>query len=338
VGAAAAVVGAAAIAGKLAWDRRADSEREAEQAFRLYRDEAIPAGIRRVARGQLDHARAQLAESPRRKLASAVHDARKSLKRLRATVRLVRGAIGDETYRRENAAFRESGRRLSAARDASVLIEALEKLEKASGEELPREATAEFRRRLEDEREQALESLAADQAVVAAVVADIERARTRAGAWSFEAQGFEAFHPGLRRIYRRGRKAMRRAQADPTDENLHEWRKRVKDLWHAEQILRPAAPKKMKKLAKRTHRLADLLGDDHDLAQLCLSAGRHRDGFEDGASQSALIAVIAGRRDELQQYAFASGQRLYRLSPKRFIEAIERGWRTRARPPAAAAC
>jgi hypothetical protein len=44
----------------------------------------------------------------------------------------------------------------------------------------------------------------------------------------------------LRRIYRRGRKAMQHAQADPTNENLHEWRKRVKDLWHAEQILRPA--------------------------------------------------------------------------------------------------
>jgi hypothetical protein len=133
VGAAAAVVGAAGIAGKLAWDSRANSEREAEQAFRLYRNETIPDGIRRVAHGQLDQAHAELAGSPKRKLASAVHDTRKSVKRLRATMRLVRAAIGEGIYRRENAAFRDTGRRLSAVRDASVLIVTLDELEKVSG-------------------------------------------------------------------------------------------------------------------------------------------------------------------------------------------------------------
>jgi CHAD domain-containing protein len=336
VGAAAAVVGAAAIAGKLAWDGRADSKRD-EQAFRLYEDETIPDGIRRVARGQLDLARAELAESPKRKLANAVHDTRKSLKRLRATVRLARGAIGDEIYRRENAAFRDSGRRLSGVRDASVLIETLDALEEVSGDDLPRGATATLRERLEDARRQALESLRADDALVAAVVADIEQARTRTATWSFEIDSFEALEPGLRRIYRRGRKAMRRAQADPTDENLHEWRKRVKDLWHAEQILRPAAPKKMKKLAKRMHALSDLLGDDHDLAELGVCVERHPECFDDHMAQTAQFAVIDRRRHEFQRQAFALGQKLYRGSPNQFVKAVARGWHKRARPAAAAA-
>jgi CHAD domain-containing protein len=337
VGAAAAVVGAAALAGKLASDRRANSEREAEQAFRLYRNETIPDGIRRIARGQLDQAHAELSESPKRRLATAVHDTRKSLKRLRATVRLARGAIGDEIYRRENAAFRDIGQRLSGVRDASVLIETLDELEKVSGDDLPRGATATLRERLDDERKQALESLRADDAVVAAVVADLEKARTRTAAWMFEVQGFEALEPGLRRTYRRGRKAMRRARADHTDENLHEWRKRVKDLWHVEQIMRPAAPKKTKKLAKRTHALSDLLGDDHDLAELRLSVERHPHSFDDHAGQVAQIAVIERRRNQLQRQAFALGQKLYRRSPKRFVKAIERGWRNRARAPTSAA-
>ena len=337
VGAAAAVVGAAAIARKLVWDRRADAELEAEQAFRLYRDETIPDGIRRVARGQLDQAHAELAEAPKRKLAAAVHDTRKSLKRLRTTVRLARGAIGDEIYRRENAAFRDSGRRLSGVRDASVLMETLDELETVSGDDLPCGATAKLRERLENERKQALESLSADDAVVTAVLADIEEARTRTAAWTFETQGFEALEPGLRRIYRRGRKAMRCAQADATNENLHEWRKRVKDLWHAEQIMRPAAPKKLKKLAKRTHALSDLLGDDHDLAELRLSVGRHPDSFDDRVAQVAQMAVIDRRRNELQRQAFALGPKLYRRSPKRFVEAMERRWRNHVQPPAAAA-
>lgn len=304
----------------------------------MYKDETIPNGIRRVARGQLDQAHIELVESPKRKLASAVHDTRKSFKRLRATARLARGAIGDETYHRENAAFRDSARRLSRVRDASVLIETLDELERVSGgDELPSGATVKLRGRLEDERKQALDSLSADDAVVAVVVADIEEARTRIATWTFKTQDFEALEPGLRRIYRRGRNAMRRAQADPNNENLHEWRKRVKDLWHAMQIMRPAAPKKMRKLAKRTHALSDLLGDYHDLAELRHYVGQHPDSFEDRLTQAAQIAVIDRRRNQLQQRAFASGQKLYRRSPKRFVKGIEHGWRNNAQPPAAAA-
>jgi CHAD domain-containing protein len=327
---AAALVGAAAVGGKLAWDTRVGSRRDAERAFRLCEEEAIPDGIRRIARGQLERAHDELREAPKRKLGRAVHDTRKAFKRLRAAVRLARGAIGEDTYRRENTAFRDGGRRLSGVRDASVLIETLDDLEKASGDVLPTGATARLRPRLEDQRKRALDALQKDDALVAAVIADIERARTRTAAWTFETQGFDALEPGLRRIYRRGRKAMKRAQADPTNENLHEWRKRVKDLWHAEQILRPAAPKKMKKQAKRTHALADLLGDDHDLAELSLSVGRHPNRLDDRMAQVALMAVIDRRRKELQRRAFRLGPKLYRRSPKRFVQAVEREGRKRS--------
>jgi CHAD domain-containing protein len=194
-----------------------------------------------------------------------------------------------------------------------------------------------LRERLDDERRQALESLRDDDAVLAAVIGDLEQARTRTAAWTFETQDFDALEPGLRRIYRRGRKAMRRAQGDPRDENLHEWRKRVKDLWHAEQIVRSAAPKKLKKLAKRTHTLSDLLGDDHDLAELRLAVEQRPESFDDHVGQLAQMAVIDRRRDQLQRQAFGLGEKLYRRRPKRFVKAIVRGWRKRARPAAAAA-
>ena len=190
-----------------------------------------------------------------------------------------------------------------------------------------------LRAQLKDERKQALESLKPDDTPVAAVVADIDSARARTVAWTFDADGFEAVEPGLRRIYRRGRNAMRRAQEEPTSANLHDWRKRVKDLWHAEQILRPASPKKMKKLAKRTHGLADLLGDDHDLAELRHYVARHRGCFGDRAAQVALMAVIDRRREVLQDEAFAVGSQLYGRSPRQFVKAIGRRWRKRARRP-----
>jgi CHAD domain-containing protein len=320
--AASALVGAAAVGSKVALDRRADSKRDAERAFRLYKDEPVPDGIRRIARGQLEGAHDEIEGASKRKLAGAVHDARKSFKRLRATVRLARGAIGDDRYRAENTAFRGAGRRLSGVRDASVLIETLDAVEKTSGDDLPTGATARLRRRLEDDRKQAINSLKGDDALLAAVTADIEAARTRVAMWTFESEGLDALEPGLDRIYRRGRKAMKRAEADPTNEHLHEWRKRVKDLWHAEQILRPAAPKKIKKRAKRTHSLADLLGDDHDLAELRLYVGRHRGDFDDRMAQVALMAVINRRRKQLQRQAFRLGAKVYAQGPQRYVAVV----------------
>jgi CHAD domain-containing protein len=328
--AAGALVGAAAVGGKVALDRRAGSKRDAERAFQLYEDEPVTVGIRRIARGQLEGAHDEIEGASKRKLAGAVHDTRKTFKRLRATVRLARGAIGDDTYRFENVAFRDAGRRLSGVRDASVLIETLADLEKRSGDDLPSGVTTRLRGRLERERKQALDSLKGDDSLLAAVTADIEAARTRTAAWTFETEGLDALEPGLHRIYRRGRTAMKRAKAEPTNEHMHEWRKRVKDLWHAEQILRPAAPKKMKKRAKRTHELADMLGDDHDLAELRLYVGRHRNDFDDRTAQLALLAAINRRRKQLQRQAFRLGRDVYARKPKPYVAAVSRNARKRS--------
>jgi hypothetical protein len=89
--------------------------------------------------------------------------------------------------------------------------------------------------------------------------------------------------------------------------------------------------------AKRTHALSDLLGDDHDLAKLRLSVEQRPDSFEEHGTLVAQIALIERRRDQLQRQGFALGRKLYRRSPKRFVKAIERGWRKRVRPEAAAA-
>jgi CHAD domain-containing protein len=136
--------------------------------------------------------------------------------------------------------------------------------------------------------------------------------------------------PGLKRIYRRGRKAMDRAADDPRDEHLHELRKRSKDLWYSAQILRPAGPKPMKKLARRAHRLADALGDDHDLAELRRYACAHADCFDSSAAQATLLEAIDRRRSKLQKKAFDRGARIYRRRPRRFVSKIARRWHEQA--------
>jgi CHAD domain-containing protein len=333
--AATAVTGAAAIGGKLAKDKLdASRARDAARAYRLQGGEFVPDGMRRVARGQLDAGLEELEGQPGRKLDQAVHETRKRLKRLRASLRLERFAIGDETYRRENVVFRDLGRRLSAPRDARVLIETLDALTDRFGDELSADQLAALRDRFEKDHQRAVAKLRRDRTGFDAARAELEEARLRSAAWQYAPDGFEALRPGLERIYRRGRRSMRAAADDPSDEHLHEWRKRAKDLWHALQLVRPAAPKRMKKQAARAHRLADLLGDDHDLAVLREQVADADVTVEQEATRAALLSVIDRRRASLQRDALKLGARIYARRPKKFARSIERGWEKRAARPA----
>jgi CHAD domain-containing protein len=47
-----------------------------------------------------------------------IHEARKAVKRARAALRLMRDALPQAAYRRENAALRDASRPLSSVRDA----------------------------------------------------------------------------------------------------------------------------------------------------------------------------------------------------------------------------
>ena len=329
--AAAVVTGAAAVGGKLAKDKLSASRRREEaRAYRLEDGEFVPDGMRRIARGQLDAGIEELKGQPGRKLDEAVHETRKRLKRLRASLRLGRDAMVDAAYRRENAAFRDMGKRLSAPRDARVLIETLDALRERFGDELPSDQIGLLRDRLEQSHKRAVAKLRRDRATLDGVRSQLEEARVRSASWKYDTEGFEALRPGLQRIYRRGRRSMRAVAAEPSDEHLHEWRKRSKDLWHALQIVRPAAPKRMKAHAKRAHRLSDLLGDDHDLAVLREHVAKTAFPAEEEATRTALLSVIDRRRGSLQREAFKLGARVYARRPKRVARSIERGWQKRA--------
>lgn len=331
---AAGVAGAVALSGKVRREPRRPPERpraEAEvnpirrpvrpgaRAYRLGRSEPTGSGLRRIASGRLEHALDQLREGEGRP--EAVHEARKDLKKLRAVARLLRSRLGDQLYRSENEAFRDTGRLLSGARDAQVRLETLEHLVGSGA--VSAESVAEYRRRLEAERAAQADRGDAEERAATRIARAAERVR----GWPVEGDGWEVVEKGLARSYRRGRARMNDAFADPSVERLHEWRKRVKDLWYHLRILAPAWPAILEPLAEEAHLLSEQLGDDHDLAMLALSAREHVEAFVDPADLDQLIGAIELRRAELQSRAASLGLRLYADDPGAFVHRLEAWWR-----------
>jgi CHAD domain-containing protein len=295
--------------------------------FRLRAGETVSDGIRRAARGQLaDSADALAGATGAAELGTAVHETRKSIKRVRAALRLSRDAIGEDVYQRENAHLRETAGRLSGARDAQVLIETLDALEQRFAGDLAPRATETLRLRLEDDHRRAVSGLADDGELALTTRRALAAQDASVAGWSFRADDFTAVKPGLKRAYGRGRKRMRLARKESTAEHLHDARKRVKDLWHAAELLRAAHPKRMERLAGDAHELAGLLGDHHDLSVLRAYVQDGPQLFSDMESRDALLSAIDRRSDVLERRALKRGKRLYKRPAKRFVKDIARGW------------
>jgi CHAD domain-containing protein len=316
-GAATATALAALTARQLRSRDDGDGSTGPSRKYRLRRKEPTAYGVRRVARGRLEDAVEELRDEDADPT-EAVHEARKDMKKLRSALRLVRPVLGDRDYDRENSRYREAARKLSGVRDAQVRAETIDGLAARFDDDPPPGGWEAARSALAaDERPEDLGALREQAAT------EIEAGRRNLTNLSLDADGAALLRPGLKRAYDRGRKRFRQAAAEPSDEHLHEWRKRAKDLWYHLRLVRPGWRPVLEPLADEAHELSDLLGDDHDLAVLRSELG--------GAPLSSgqrehLERLIATRRRELQDEALGYGQRLYAEKPKAFANRIAAYW------------
>jgi CHAD domain-containing protein len=319
-----AVAGAAAVAGKVAADRvGADEGGGPSRAYRLKAKEGAAEGVRRIALGRAEKALNRLAGTDEEEFAVAIHGARKDLKKLRATLRLIRADLGGELFRAENQRYRDAARLLSKSRDAEVKLETLAALQSRFGEDLPGDASERWEDALERERDEMASSAAGQTPTrIGQAMEMIEEGRDRILGWSPANDSWRLVGPGLAGSYRQGRRAMKRTQAKPSAGNVHEWRKRAKDLWYQLRIVQGAWPELLGETAEQAHELTDLLGDHHDLAVLEEDLASRREV----GKRKAFKALIEERQRELVACALKIGWRLYAEKPKAFSRRLERYW------------
>jgi len=296
-------------------------------AYRFRAGETVPEGVRRIAREQLDRSLKRL-ESDRRDRGDDVHSARKSMKRLRALVRLVRDDLGATVYERENACFREAARRLAGLRDATVLVQSLDELVAWLGRRAPRSRFAPVRLWLDDSRQQEYGRAGSLGQATESVVEELRGVSARLADWPLRAAGWAGLGPGVRRVYARGRREHEGVCWTPSVEALHQWRKRVKYLWYHTQLLQPMWPGPLETLAVELDLLGELLGRDHDLAVLGQTA-RQQAGAIPGASGATLSSLqrrILEYRSELQTQCQVLGQRIYAEPAGAFARRLGTYW------------
>ncbi|UJA20289.1 CHAD domain-containing protein [Thermoleophilia bacterium SCSIO 60948] len=297
--------------------------------YRFRSDEPLDAAARRAAAGRAEHALEQLraargSNGDEARRAKAVHETRKDLKKARSVLRLVRDGLGKERYREQNSRLRDAARQLAGARDAEVKIATLDLIvaEEDAGSLSP-DSVARLRESLEAERARHSGDAHLAERVDEAREA-IERGRLEISGWELP-EGWKAVSKGLARSYGRGRARYAEVQHDPSnDEAVHEWRKRVKDLWYHLRLLRDAWEGVLAATVDELDELSDLLGDHHDLSVL-IEEIEARMPEPDG-DRTKLIELARRRQERLLTAAFPIADRVYAERTRDFVARLRSYW------------
>lgn len=294
-------------------------------SYRLRRNKSASKSTRKVAREQIDKAIAEIDDASLDRH-EVVHQVRKRCKKLRGLIRLVRPSF--DKFQDENAFIRDSARGLSYVRDAQSIIDCLEKLTDESDQPIDPALCKPVR----DELIRRRGEIAKDEEGLNIKLAEfrdrMKELRLRVDDWRVEGKGWAAFEGGLKKTYRRGRKAMGEAYADRSPEAFHEWRKRAKYHWYHLRLLRNIWPEMMKVECAAADELGDLLGDDHDLAVLRQTLEQTPENFGGREKVAELTELIESRRWQLEAEARPLGELLYAEKPKRHVARLRCYWKT----------
>jgi len=282
-------------------------------------DEPLGAGLGRIAGSQFDRIAGMLEAEPDRDL--AVHEARKAVKRLRALLRLVRGPLDPVLRRAQDAALGDLGRRLAPARDARVVIDALDSI--APGDHLL------IREYLIQHHCGVIGTLAPGSSSVAALLASARDSRR----WwvgtmpAMVPDAVDSVSIGMRRTRALARRRAARALVQGGDDAFHAWRKQVKHLRHQLETVRPIDPSGFGGVIAVLDTLGEVLGADHDLTVLLRQV---EPLGADPGELARLERTAAARKQELRAVARHLAERAFGAragSPVRRLHA--RGEKTR---------
>ena len=284
-------------------------------SFELHHRKHLEEQLTKIVRQQLRNTADSLTTTADSQFRSAVHESRKSVKKVRAVAAFLTQA-GGKLPRKDRKRLKSAARALAGVRDSTAIIDTFDRVRRRYPKQLPEHTYGILRRGLVRARDRS-EARAQHDGVVADAAEGLEKTRQSAKEWpsaSITRSGLIAI---LTASYRRSRHAMKRARVTGQSATLHRWRKELKTLWYQLRLARPlmtgVAP-----LIADLKRLETALGDDHNLVVLGAMLRGCRDLRPMRREMRQVDRLAKRMRQPLRRRAFALGRRLHVRKPAAF--------------------
>jgi CHAD domain-containing protein len=285
-------------------------------SFRIPSDVDFETGFRQTVMEPATEA-VQLLEKYELDRGRAIHQGRKDLKKLRAALRLIRDHADEEFIPAESVRLRDAGRLLADARDADVKMQTLAALRQRRILKIDEPVLEEWAAALERDRDELLHRLddphvpvGSGGAMVRSIDAVIEECKS-VGQWPVDGLTLRSARLALVRERARGIAAMGRVIEGGDEEAVHDFRKRIKDLWHHLDLLCNVLPEIRSSQVERAHAVSDLLGDHNDLAVLVQDA-RDRPTIVSATDLVTIENAVRSIEQDLRRRAVEQARALYK--------------------------
>ncbi len=287
-------------------------------AYRFKLNERAGKALLRTGAEQFDRALASLDAEDQK---SGVHDTRKSIKRLRALLRLARPGLDRSAYQHLNETLRDAGRTLSATRDRDVLLATVADISAGSPELRPTlrrvsstiappgETQSSTRRSATNRKAHDLLSTAAEEWQKLEITED----------------AFGTIAAGLQRGMRDLAKAYEATEGGD-EEAFHDLRKAVQRHWRHMRLVEAGWPAYFVARADEAKAISELLGKAQDLTLLIRHLHQEEASSGQATDAADVLDALKHQRAALQEAARSRTQRLLAEGPRALARRATEYW------------
>jgi CHAD domain-containing protein len=239
-----------------------------------------------------------------------IHWIRKTCKKLRALLRLVRPALDEKAFRNADGMVRDFAKQLAHARDSAVLVHSIDRLSEHFGSVLAQDALAPVRTVLAGGINPDI--VIPDLDTMQSALADICECFA-----TLDYSGItrETLVDGLLDSYRRGHKALAMLEEQPDDEPAHVLRRHAKHQYNQLTFTVSLNPQALTGLVDEFHAIEDTLGLVHDLTVLIDTARASSPLQAEPLHRELVLSLAESRWLSLLSDSLRLARRLYERTP-----------------------
>jgi CHAD domain-containing protein len=256
---------------------------------------------------------------------TAIHEIRKTIKRIRALLKMIRDETGYSQYFRENRFYRDLARRMAPVRDRYVLLQSVRSLEAHNPGLFDKLEVKPIQDQLKARVETEMSIFKGRVGGFERLTDDLKQARGRLDHFIQLRNGFDSIRKGMKRVYRKGLRSQGRLEDETSMAELHEYRKCCRYLQFQVEMIHPIYPRLLKAYATSIDHHTEQLGTIRDLQRLeCIL--HQSSGSLSPNSLSKLQKVIEAQCSDTMAGLFGKSRLIFPESPAAFMKRIRSYW------------
>jgi CHAD domain-containing protein len=245
-----------------------------------------------------------------------IHDVRVLMKKSRASIKLLKTQIDEESFNKEYLTFREVGRIMCTWRENSVHRKLIKDLKKRFPELFSRLKDNEKINLLLGKQQILNEPSPEMKDGLVKIIGLLHKSGFRLRFRSMNNLDQKLITGELEKTFDNVSSCFLKARNYNKKVNLHEFRKKTKDFLYQLTFFRSLDPKAIKSLEKRIEALGQNLGKYNDYAVLITSLGYTYPSGENNSAIDELIVIIKQEQDRYLLKVWPSAFRIFRPGKK----------------------